>query len=154
MRYTTFAVHRFDESGQEKLHVTLHAKVPTGTSLEEAHELSDRIEAAVAEELGDQVRVDSHIEPMTATTSGRDVTAERADLVTDIKRIAEAEEEVLDCHEVLVTSAEGTLSVVAHVTGKRDLPLARMHDASERMEKAIHAELPELGPVLIHFEPA
>jgi divalent metal cation (Fe/Co/Zn/Cd) transporter len=31
--------------------------------------------------------------------------------------------------------------------------LERIHDASQRIEKSIHAAHPEVGSVLIHFEP-
>ncbi len=61
---------------------------------------------------------------------------------------------MLDCHEVLVTGAAGKLSVTAHVRGRADLPLARMHAASERIELSIRKHVPEAGTVLIHFEPA
>jgi divalent metal cation (Fe/Co/Zn/Cd) transporter len=44
--------------------------------------------------------------------------------------------------------------VVAHVEGRRELPLGRIHDASQRIEKALHSAFPEIGSVLIHFEPA
>jgi divalent metal cation (Fe/Co/Zn/Cd) transporter len=43
---------------------------------------------------------------------------------------------------------------VAHVRGRGDLALSRIHDASQRIEKELHAAHPEVGPVLIHFEPA
>jgi len=146
-------VHAFAERGSRKLHVTLHAKVRPHTPLHEAHELSDRIESIVAEELGPDVRVDSHIEPLEETSPSRDVTAERADLVEEIRRLATAEAEILDCHEVIVTSSGDELSIVAHVRARGDLPLERIHDASERVEKTIHAAHPEIGSVVIHFEP-
>lgn len=147
-------VRAFDEGGRSKLQVTLHAKVPPQTSLQEAHETADRIEAAVAEELGADVRIDSHIEPLEPTAHGKDVTGARRDLVATVKHLAVIETDVLDCHEVLVTSSAGELSIVAHVHGRGDLPLERIHDASQRIEKSIHAAHPEVGPVLIHFEPA
>jgi cation diffusion facilitator family transporter len=147
-------VHAFDDRGRRKLHVTLHAKMGAGTSLERAHQLSDEVEAAVAAELGGNVRVDTHIEPLEPTAFSTDVTAERQTVVKAVTRLAEEETDVLDCHEVLVTSSGGELSVVAHVRGRADLPLDRIHDASERIENALHAEHPDVGPVLIHFEPA
>jgi cation diffusion facilitator family transporter len=146
-------IHAFDEGGDRKLHVTLHAKVEPGTSLGDAHALSDRIEDAVVDELGDHVRVDSHIEPWQATSRGRDVTGAREDIVALVTEIAQREPDVVDCHEVLVTSVDDQLSVVAHVRGRGNLPLDRMHDASVRIEDAAHAAHPEIGPVLIHFEP-
>jgi divalent metal cation (Fe/Co/Zn/Cd) transporter len=147
-------IHAVDEGGLRKLHVTLHAKVQSGTSLGDAHELSDRIEEAVVHELGHDVRVDSHIEPWQTTSEGRDVTDLREDIVTLVTQIAQREPDVVDCHEVLVTSVDGQLSVVAHVRGRGNLALDRMHDASVRIEDASRAAHPEIGPVLIHFEPA
>jgi cation diffusion facilitator family transporter len=146
-------VHAFNDAGRRKLHVTLHAKIQPETSLDQAHELSDRIEEAVASELGTDVRVDTHIEPLETTHPGRDVTQDRQDVVGSVRALAGKERDVLDSHEVIVTSAEGRLTVVAHVHGRGDLPLTRMHDASERIEDALRARHPEVGPVLIHFEP-
>jgi cation diffusion facilitator family transporter len=146
-------IHAFDDDGRRKLHVTLHAKMRAGTSLEEAHHLSDEIEAAVAAELQGEARVDTHIEPLEATMFARNVTGERADVVATVERAAAAEPDVVDCHEVLVMSSGPELSVTGHVRGTADLPLVRIHAASQRMENAIRAEHPEVGPVLIHFEP-
>jgi cation diffusion facilitator family transporter len=147
-------VHAFDEDGRRKLHVTLHAKVRSGTPLDEAHALSDRIEQGVIAELGPHVRVDSHIEPQERTTVGRDVTEARDDIVASVMEIAQQEVEVVDCHEVLITSVDGQLSVVAHVRGRGSLALDRIHDASVRIEDALRAAHPDVGAVLIHFEPA
>jgi divalent metal cation (Fe/Co/Zn/Cd) transporter len=119
----------------------------------EAHALSDAIEARVAQELGANVRVDTHLEPFLPTATGRDVTVERSDVGALTRRFATAEPDVLDCHEVLVTETEGRLSVVAHVHGRADLPLDALHSASERIEKAVQAEAPEITSVLLHFEP-
>ncbi|MDP9067314.1 MAG: cation-efflux pump [Actinomycetota bacterium] len=147
-------IHSFQQEGERKFHVTLHAKVGNETSLADAHALSDAVEASVANELGDGVRVDSHIEPLGATAAGTDVTALQGDLVQAVEAAAAAEPDVVDCHEVLVTSSDHGLLVVAHVTGRPDLPLARLHDASDRIEKHLHASRPEVGSVVIHFEPA
>lgn len=146
-------IHAFDDHGRHKLHVTLHAKVSPDFSLQEAHDLADEIESAVSKELGEAVRVDAHIEPLQPTSLGQDVTGESAELVRSVTTIAEAEPDILDCHEVLVTQTGSSLDVVAHVTGAASLPLARIHDASTRIEKQIHRVHPEIGAVLIHFEP-
>jgi len=148
------SVHAFSEGGQQKLLVTLHAKVRPGIPLEEAHEMSERVEAAVARELGPDVRVDTHIEPLESTSFGRDVTGSRQDLVASIRAVALLEPDVLDCHEILITSAGAGLSAVAHVRGRATLPLDRIHDASVRIENAVRAEHGEVGSIVIHFEPS
>ena len=146
-------VHAFAEDGRRRLHVTLHAKVDRQMSLKGAHDLSDEIERFVADELGPDVRVDSHIEPLRVTSFGHDVTDAREDITAAVRRVALEEPDVLDCHEVLVTESSGTLSVVAHVRGRPDLPLERIHDASERIETTVRNDLPQVSSVLIHFEP-
>lgn len=147
-------VHAFDEGGRRRLQATLHAKVRAGMSLMEAHDLSERIEAAVAAEIGPGSRIDTHIEPLESTAYVRDVTDSRADVVEAVTKAALEEPDVLDCHEVIVTSLERRLSVIAHVRGRRDLPLDRIHDASERIEGALLSAHREIASVLIHFEPA
>jgi cation diffusion facilitator family transporter len=147
-------VHAFHEGGEPTLHVTLHAKSEPGISLQAAHDLSERIEQSVTKELGEGVRVDTHIEPLSRTAIGKDVTEGRPDIVERVQEAAAQEADVLDCHEVLITSVDGELSVVAHVRGRDSLPLDRMHNAANRIEKTIHAAFPEVVSVLIHFEPA
>lgn len=146
-------VHAFHDRGSRKLHVTLHAKMALGTSVAEAHDLSDDIEGAVIGELGNDVRVDTHIEPLVPTSFGEDTTTARQDIVDAVTQAALEETDILDCHEVLVTSTGAETSVVAHVHARSDLPLARIHEASDRIEKRVHVLMPEVGPVLIHFEP-
>ncbi|HWC13975.1 MAG TPA: cation-efflux pump [Actinomycetota bacterium] len=146
-------VHTFEDVGGTKLHVTLHAKADAALSIVEAHDLADRVEAQVAAELGDDVRVDTHIEPLEQAGLGKDVTEERDDVVRSIQALATEEDDILDCHEVLVTQTGEELSVVAHVRGRGSLSLSRLHAASQRIENAIHARHPDIGPVLIHFEP-
>jgi divalent metal cation (Fe/Co/Zn/Cd) transporter len=148
------AVHAFDEGGKPKLHVTLHAKVDGSTSIAQAHSVADDVEQMIVEELGDHVRVDAHIEPLERTAVGRDVTEERADVVGSVRELTQAEADIVDCHEILVTSSNAALSIVVHVRARGDLPLARIHDASERVENGLHARHPDVGEVLIHFEPA
>lgn len=146
-------VHAVAEDVNEKLRVTLHAKVPSGTSLGEAHDISERVERSVVAELGEAARVDTHIEPLHLTALGRDVTASRGDLVDEIIAIAEREAQVIDCHEVVATQTDDHVAVVLHVTGRGDIALDDIHDASERIEGLVQRALPEVKSVLIHFEP-
>lgn len=147
-------VHSFGGDRERRLHVTLHAKGDPGLSVDEAHDLADRVETQIARELGTGVRVDAHIEPLERTVPGTDVTTERPDIVESLRSLARDETDILDCHEVIVTATGDRVAVVAHVRGRADLSLTRLHDASERIEDALHAAHPDVGHVLIHFEPA
>lgn len=146
-------VHAFSDAGKRTLHVTLHAKVQGALSVEEAHALSEHVEAEVARELETDVRVDSHLEPLDTTTFGRDATERRADVVESLMQLARREAEIIDCHDVVVTDTGGELAVIAHVTGRGSLPLSDIHAAATRVETTMLAEHPEIRSVLLHFEP-
>jgi divalent metal cation (Fe/Co/Zn/Cd) transporter len=87
------------------------------------------------------------------TSLGRDVTADEKELVDSVRTLATGEPDVLDCHEVMITSLDGGLAVLAHVHARGTLPLSRIHDAADRIEKSILASHPDITSVTIHFEP-
>jgi cation diffusion facilitator family transporter len=147
-------VRSLQENGATYLRVTLHAKADPRMTLLESHQLADSVEDAVTSELGPEVRVDSHIEPEETTGVGNDVTEKRMDLVHALRRIASNEPDILDCHDVTVTNSGSHLALTAHLSGRRDVPLERIHDASERIEKAMQVEHSEVTSVLLHLEPA
>lgn len=146
-------VHAFQDGGGNRLHVTLHAKIAADSSLSDSHDAADRIEEAIRAELGEDVRVDAHIEPLVSTSLGSDVTGNRSDIVQAVEEVAAIEVDIVDCHEVIVTNTSGELRIVAHVTGRADLPLQRIHDASERIENELHNRFSEVSSVVLHFEP-
>lgn len=135
------------------LHVTLHAKVPTASSLREAHGASRAISGEVGALLGPGARVDAHMEPLERASHGTDVTARRADIVADVRRLAARSDGVLGCEDVLVTAVDGELAVTLHIVGHGDAPLAGIHAASERIEHDVRALHPEVGAVTVHFAP-
>jgi cation diffusion facilitator family transporter len=153
-----FEVHnirlqRLAAGARHALHVTLHAKVPSTSSLRDAHRRSREIEAEVAALLGPGTRIDVHMEPLEAAVPGADVTGRRADLVADVRRLAALQDEVLGCGEVLVTSSDDETAVTLHVVGHGDAPLAGIHAASQRIERAVRARHPDVGAVTVHFVP-
>ena len=147
-------IHESINGSTKSLHVTLHAKANPGTLLQDAHRMSDLVETAVLEELGAGVRVDTHIEPLQPSEPGRDVTRERSDVTRTLRDLVLRQPVVIGCHDALITSVHGHLSVVAHVTGQENLPLDQIHEASRVIESELRAIHPDVGPVLIHFEPA
>jgi cation diffusion facilitator family transporter len=135
------------------LHVSLHAKFPGSMRLAEAHAIAEALEADIAREISGVARVDTHLEPLEGTPTGADVTAQRRELVASVTALAERHEEVRNCHEVVVTGTDDGLSVVMHCEASPGLSVARVHDASTRIENEVHQQWPEVERVTVHFEP-
>ena len=54
-----------------RLSVSLDLEVDGNLSLSRAHEIADALEAALREELGPEVEVETHIEPLQLSVPGR-----------------------------------------------------------------------------------
>jgi divalent metal cation (Fe/Co/Zn/Cd) transporter len=147
--HNVFAAHRPDG-----LHIALHAKFPGTMSLAEAHAIAEELEAAIAGEIPGVARVDTHLEPLEGPAAmGADATAGHAELVDQIRALAERQPEVADCHEVVVTDCDRRLSIVMHCAAAPGLSVQAVHEASTRVESEVYRRWPEVERVTVHFEP-
>jgi cation diffusion facilitator family transporter len=145
----------FVASQPDGIHVTLHAKFPARMSLGEAHSIAERLESSIASEISEVVRVDTHLEPLEAPAeTGADVTRDHEALVKWATALAEGEPEVENCHEVVITESDGGLSVVMHCEAAPGLSVEAVHEASTRIESAVHRAWSEVERVTVHFEPS
>lgn len=147
--HNVFVAHRPDG-----LHISLHAKFPGSMPLREAHDIAERLEREIADELDGVARVDTHLEPLEGTgTLGADATSGQRALVQWATALAERQPEVENCHEVVVTDTEGGLTIVMHCEASPGLSVNQVHEASTRIESEVHRHWPEVERVTVHFEP-
>lgn len=139
----------------EGLHVALHAKFPGGMNLAEAHEIAEALEASIAREIPGVARVDTHMEPLEHPGTAADITGRRGEITSSVQRFAESLPEVADCHEIIISEVgEGSLAILIHCEAAPGLSVAKVHDASTRIEDEVHRTWPEVDRVTVHFEPA
>lgn len=137
------------------IHISLHAKLPGQMTLADAHTIIDWMEAEIHKEIPGITRVDTHLEPLELTEgSGDDVTRSQSTLVAFARAVAESEEQVENCHEVVITSSPAGLVVVMHCEAYPGLTIDEVHSASTRIEDEIHRKWSDVARVTVHFEPA
>ena len=87
----------------EKLSVSLDLEVEGSLTLAAAHEIADALEIAINDELGAQVEVDTHIEPLQSDALGRDAASIRIKEVEDaLTALATKAGTLCDIHDVRV----------------------------------------------------
>lgn len=138
----------------EGLHISMHAKFPGSMTLAEAHEIAEKLESEIKNEVADAVRVDTHLEPLGEGAVGRDVTEQEHHLAGWATSLAEEQPEVKNCHEVVITDTDGGLSMVMHCEAAAGLSVTEVHEASTRIEDETHRRWPDVKRVTVHFEPA
>ncbi len=136
------------------LHLSMHAKLPSAMTLDEAAVTSADLEHRLRSEFPGVARVDVHLEPLEPeVVSGADVTQVRPELAEQICRLVEAHPEVRACRDVELSMRSDDL--VAHVVA--ELPgavsLEHAHEVETELEERLRRELPELSEVVARVAP-
>jgi cation diffusion facilitator family transporter len=148
-----------------RLEADLHLEVEPALDLRAAHDAATRLERAIHSSYPQVQRVTTHLEaPEVSPEHRRDISAQQSKLVKQVRQIADRVAGTGSCHEVHVyqvtNGAEGQASqqnplydLVLHCTFSGAAPIQQVHVQAEEIERALRADLPPLGAVLIHAEP-
>ncbi|HEX2653772.1 MAG TPA: cation diffusion facilitator family transporter [Xanthobacteraceae bacterium] len=138
-----------------RLAVSLDLEVNGDLALGTAHDIATNLEQAIVEELGLDVEVETHIEPLQAQgLDGRDAQMQR---VTEV-RVALAELALTlgplrDIHDVRVReTAEGEI-VNFHCQVDTALTVHEVHEKVDEVERALRRQWPTIKRVIGHAEP-
>ena len=126
-------------------------------SIKEAHEIASMIEEAVRAELGAEVEVESHLDPLLPELieEAEPVSAERFAVVSArLEREAQSFQGVIDVHHIQVRAVNGGLHISFHCRFDDDAPLWRVHDTANRLEYRLYEQVPDARRIVVHTEPA
>jgi cation diffusion facilitator family transporter len=133
--------------------LTLHAKVPGGQTVAEAHEVVSRIATSIREAVPELGRVYTHIEPLARTDWARKPTPE--EVADDRSAIEEATRRHTGSapREVGFRDSErGRIAIVA-VELPPEQPLRVAHRRAGAIEEEVREQRPDLADVVIQTEP-
>ncbi len=140
-------------SGQ--LSVSTDLEVDGTQSLTAAHEIASRLEDAVRQELGTDVEVETHIEPLPADVlAGRDAPSARIGEVRDA--LAALAAEIPDLHEVHDVRVRETAAgeiVNFHCGVDPAMSVSAVHDMVDALERRLRRRFPAIRRVIGHAEP-
>jgi cation diffusion facilitator family transporter len=131
--------------------VSLHLKLPGELSLEQAHEVANQVESAIAAAVPEVDAVQTHLEPLAEASKGRsmdDDSVERDVVLGIVREITGQEPRDLR----FVRTDEGLL---AYLTLGLDAasPLAEAHARASEIEERIRRARPDIADVIVHTEP-
>ena len=155
-RSRALAVHHVTvQSIGGRVSVSLDLEVDGRLPLARAHEIADGLEQAVREELGPEVEVETHIEPLEPNDqAGRDAPALRIAAVRDaLVDIAAKVEFVGEIHDVRVRESEGGEIVNFHCYVDSALEVSDVHEKVDAVERALRLRFSSIKRVIGHAEP-
>jgi cation diffusion facilitator family transporter len=141
---------------QGRLAIALDLEVEGTMTLGEAHEIASALEAAIAEELGPDVEVETHIEPLQPDhRSGRDAPSHRVAAVrAALSDLAGQFGTLRNIHDVRVRNTEDGEIVNFHCSVDPLLPVQTVHEKVDEVEQALRRQSPSIKRVIGHAEPA
>jgi len=138
-----------------RLSVSLDLEVDGNLAFSRAHEIADGLEQAVRDELGLEVEVETHIEPLqTRGLFGHDATDERIQAIHgELAVIAGKLGIVRDVHDVRVRETPDGEIVNFHAYVDPALSVSEVHDLVDELERELRLRFPTIKRVIGHAEP-
>lgn len=138
----------------DHLSVSLDLEVDGRMPLGEAHRIASELEFAIADEFGEEVEVETHIEPLQRDgLVGTDIEAARR---TEMERVIgemAAGHGVHDVHALRARDTADGLIVNFHCRLGAGHPVEAVHNAVDALERDIRSHWPEVTRVVGHAEP-
>ena len=141
--------------GSGRLSVSLDLEVDGALSLSAAHDVATALEDAIKTELGPEVEVETHLEPLQVEDiAGIDALPERVETIcAALMKVAQGNIVVRDIHDVRVRkTAEGEI-VNFHCYVDPTRTVYDVHEHVDEVERGLRRQFPEIVRVVSHAEP-
>ena len=130
------------------LEVSLHLKLPGDLSLDDAHEVAEEVERAIATAVPQVSAVQTHLEPLAVEASGREVEEDPAEVERIVVEVTGGRPRSL---RFLRTDEGIVVFLTLGLPGAASL--ADAHARASVIEKRIRGALPDVADVIVHTEP-
>jgi cation diffusion facilitator family transporter len=137
-----------------KLTVSIDLEVDGEMALNAAHDIAHELERNIRDEFGEDVEVDTHIEPLgPELPMGIDAAPDRVEVIrTALSRFA-ADTEIHDIHNVRVRNTDAGEIVNFHCRAAPSMSVIKVHDNVDAIERALRRAFPTVKRVISHAEP-
>lgn len=138
----------------DKLIVSIDLEVDGEMPLAAAHDIAQGLEHKIIEEFGEDVEVDTHIEPLEPELPfGVDAPTERVEAIkAALSRFAEGGA-IHDVHNVRVRNTDAGEIVNFHCRAAPTMTVIKVHQSVDEIERALRRAFPTVKRVISHAEP-
>ncbi|MDD5109681.1 MAG: cation-efflux pump [Patescibacteria group bacterium] len=136
--------------------VSFDLEVTANLTIGEAHATATQLETAIQNELGSDLVINTHIEPLrNAVMPSASAPPEETAAVNDaIGAIAATLPGVRGTHDVRVRQSDRQLFVTLHCYFDAETPLEDAHNLASRFEYRLKEKIPHMQRAVVHVEPA
>jgi cation diffusion facilitator family transporter len=137
-----------------KLTVSIDLEVDGEMALTAAHDIAHELERNIREEFGEDVEVDTHIEPLEPELPlGTDAPPERVEAIKAALSRFAADGAIHDIHNVRVRNTDAGEIVNFHCRAAPSMSVIKVHQNVDAIERALRRNFPTVKRVISHAEP-
>ena len=135
--------------------VSFDLEVDGAQPIHQAHQTATALERAIRRELGEEIEVESHIEPLQidAITAGSLPWQDFRGIRDTIECLAEAVPGLIDAHDIRVRQTAHGLYISLHCHVAPEETVEAAHTAASQLENRIREQIPGTRRIIIHTEP-
>ena len=140
---------------EERISVSFDLEVNGEQRIGDAHRTASALERTIHWDLGDEIEVESHIEPLLVdAVTGTALPWQKYREIRDtIEALAEATNNLNDAHDIRVRQTPRGLYVSLHCHVPPELTVEVAHDAASELEQKIRAKIEGTRRIVVHTEP-
>jgi cation diffusion facilitator family transporter len=137
-----------------KLTVSIDLEVDGEMALTAAHDIAQGLERNIRDEFGEDVEVDTHIEPLEPELPhGTDAAADRVETIRAALSRFAANGAIHDIHSVRVRDTDAGEIVNFHCRAAPSMSVIKVHESVDEIERALRRAFPTVKRVISHAEP-
>jgi cation diffusion facilitator family transporter len=137
-----------------KLTVSIDLEVDGNMALTAAHDIAHGLERSIRDEFGEDVEVDTHIEPLEPELPlGSDAAPDRVEIIRAALSRFAADGAIHDIHSVRVRDTNAGEIVNFHCRAAPSMSVIKVHENVDEIERALRRAFPTVKRVISHAEP-
>ena len=137
-----------------RLTVSIDLEVDGDMELSAAHDIAHDLEWSIRQDFGEDVEVDTHIEPLEPELPvGTDAAPERVETITAALSRFAANGAIHDIHNVRVRDTDAGEIVNFHCRAAPSMSVIKVHENVDEIERALRRAFPSIKRVISHAEP-
>jgi cation diffusion facilitator family transporter len=138
----------------DRLTVSIDLEVDGDMQLSAAHDIAHELERSIREDFGEDVEVDTHIEPLEPELPhGTDAAPERVEIIKAALSRFAADGAIHDIHNVRVRDTDAGEIVNFHCRAAPSMSVIKVHENVDEIERALRHAFPTIKRVISHAEP-
>ena len=138
----------------DKLTVSIDLEVDGEMTLIAAHDIAHELERNIRDEFGEDVEVDTHIEPLEPELpQGTDAGPDRVEAIRAALSQFAARGAIHDIHNVRVRDTDAGEIVNFHCRAAPSMSVIKVHEGVDEIERSLRRAFPTVKRVISHAEP-